>query len=121
MTLAHVPSVLHQRKQRDDPPPPLNNPLPVLLKQLRFASPPPSLQLLHHRSLRIRILRSLTPLSTPIHPWIQRDILRLYPTLRRERNRRLPSNLPLPPLHTTTSMYLTRTLLSPPFRLSFPP
>src|SRR5437660_8530658 len=104
MTLAHAPGVLHQRKQRDDPPPPPNNLLPVLLKQLRFALPPPSLQLLRHRSLRIRILRSLTPLPTLIHPWIQRGILQLYPTLRRERNRRLLSNLPLPPLHPPTSL-----------------
>src|SRR5438128_11338770 len=121
MTLTHVPSVLHQRQQSDTPTPPPNTLRPVLLRQLRFVLPPPSPQSLCHRLLRIRLLRSPTPLLTPTHPWIQKGILQLYPTPRRERNRRLPSNLPLPPLHTTTSMYLTRTLLSPPFRLSFPP
>src|SRR5438128_9993381 len=99
MTLTHVPSVLHQRRQRDNPPPPPNTLRPVLLRQLCFVLPPPSPQSLCHKLLWIRLLQSPTPLLTPTHPWIQKDILQLYPTPRRERNRRLLSNLLPLPLH----------------------
>src|SRR5438128_2142408 len=120
MTRTPVLDVLLQRSRRNAPPPPPNLPVQTLVKQLLSVLPPPSLQLLCHRLLRIRILRSPTPLSPPTHPWIQRVLLRLYPTLRRGRNRRLLNNLPPHPLPSPTSMYLTRTPLSPPFRLSFP-